>query len=220
MTGLKSPLRLNLGRRISDFGAKRDLPWLVENPLTFRYYRRLALENAPGVMNAFEVLFPDARRYADVGAGTGTYAAEARRRGHPVEACEYSRIGRAFARVHGVRCEPFDLTREPPASLAGPFDLAYSLEVAQQVPEEGGMRMVSFLSRLAPLVVFSSAQPGQGGVGVHNFQPKSYWIDAFAERGMRHREDLSKATADEFSRSGVKAPWLLKNVIVLESDER
>jgi len=215
-----SALHLDLGRRISDFGARRDIPWLVENPLTFRYYHRLALENAPGVVNAFETLFPDARRYADVGAGAGTYAAEARRREHPVEACEYSRIGRAFARVQGVRSQPFDLTREPPASLVGPFDLAYSFEVAQQVPEQGGMQMVSFLSGLAPLVVFSSAQPGQGGVGVHNFQPKGYWVDAFAERGMRHREDLSQAIAEEFSRSGVQAPWLLENVIVLESDDR
>ena len=217
---MKNPIRLNLGRRTSDLGARWDIPWLVENPLTFRYYHRRALENAPGVVNAFEALFPDARSFADVGAGTGTFAAEARRRGHPVEACEYSRIGRAFARVHGVRSVPFDLTRDPPASLVGPFDLAYSFEVAQQVPEEGGMRLVSFLSGLAPLVVFSSAQPGQGGVGVHNFQPKSYWIDAFAERGMRHREDLSQAVAEEFSRSGVQASWLLENVIVLESSER
>ncbi len=208
---------LNLGRRISDFGARRDIPWLVENPLTFRYYHRRALENAPGVVDAFEALFPDARTYADVGAGAGTYAAEAQRRGHPVEACEYSRVGRAFARVQGVRCEPFVLTRDPPASFVGPFDLAYSFEVAQQVPEPGGMRMVSFLSGLAPLVVFSSAQPGQGGVGVHNAQPKSYWIDAFTERGMHHREDLSGTMAEAFSRAGVQAPWLLENVIVLES---
>jgi SAM-dependent methyltransferase len=217
---MNSPLHLNLGRRISDFGARRNIPWLVENPLTFRYYHRLARENAPGVVDAFEALFPEARRYADVGAGSGTFAAEARRRGHPVEACEYSPIGRAFARLQGVHPQPFDLERDPPASLTGPFDLAYSFEVAQQVPEQGGMRMVSFLSGLAPLVVFSSGQPGQGGVGVHNFQPKSYWIDAFAERGMRHREDLSKAIAEEFARSGVQAPWLLENVIVLESDER
>ena len=215
-----SALHLNLGRRVSDFGTRRNIPWLVENPLTFRYYHRLALENAPGVVSAFEALFPDARSYADVGAGSGTFAAEARRRGHPVEACEYSGIGRAFARLQGVRSKPFDLTRDPPASLAGPFDLAYSFEVAQQVPEEGGMRMVSFLSGLAPLVVFSSAQPGQGGVGVHNFQPKSYWVDAFAERGMHHRENLSQAIAEEFARSGVQASWLLENVIVLESDER
>ena len=216
---MNSPLHLDLGRRISDVGARWDIPWLVENPLTFRYYHRLALENAPSVVDTFEALFPDARRYADVGAGAGTFAAEARRRGHPVEACEYSRIGRAFARVQGVHCEPFDLTRDPPASLVGPFDLAYSFEVAQQVPEQSGMRMVSFLSGLAPLVVFSSAQPGQGGVGVHNFQPKSYWIDAFAERGMRHREDLSKAMAEAFAHSGVQASWLLENVIVLESGD-
>ncbi len=214
---MKARLHLNLGKRMSDFGARRDIPWLVENPLTFRYYHRLALENAPGVLNTFEVLFPDSRRYADVGAGAGTYAAEARRRGHPVEACEYSPIGRAFARLQGVRSVPFDLTRERPASLVGPFDLAYSFEVAQQVPEPSGMRMVSFLSGLAPLVVFSSAQPGQGGVGVHNLQPRSYWIDAFAERGMDHREDLSEAVAEQFSRSGVQAPWLLENVVVLES---
>jgi len=133
-------------------------------------------------------------------------------------------VGRAIAAATGRRFVDLDDAiaelGEPPASLVGPFDLAYSFEVAQQVPEQGGMQMVSFLSGLAPLVVFSSAQPGQGGVGVHNFQPKGYWVDAFAERGMRHREDLSQAIAEEFSRSGVQAPWLLENVIVLESDDR
>ena len=210
---------LDLGGRLSALGTRLNIPWLVENPLVFRYYHRVARETAPGVLTAFESVFPDAVRYADIGAGSGAYAAEAQRRGHPVEACEYSRLGRAIARMQGVRCGSLDLTRDPPALLRGPCDLAFSFEVAQQVPEQLGMRLVSFLSKQAPLIVFSSAQPGQGGVGVQNARPRQYWIDAFHEVGMRHRDDLSEALVEAFMRAGVKAYWLRENVIVLHAPQ-
>ena len=119
---------LNVGRRLSELGTRWNLPWLVENPLTFRYYHRAALENAAGVVTAFESVFPYAVRYAEIGAGSGAYASEAQRRGHPVTACEYSWIGRSMARVQGVRCEQFDLTQDPPASLGGPSDLQALIE--------------------------------------------------------------------------------------------
>jgi SAM-dependent methyltransferase len=168
-------------------------------PARFRYYHRLSLRDAPAAARALEAVFPSCRRYLDVGGGTGTFAAELQRRGMNVTACERGLVGRLYARRQGVDARPFDLTREPAAMVDGPFDLAYSFEVAQQLPEPLGHRLVEFLSQQAPLVVFSSAQPGQGGTEPVNLRPKRYWIERFALAGMAYDEYISQTLAERFA---------------------
>jgi len=133
-----------------------------------------------------------------------------------VTACERGLVGRLYAKQQGVDVRPLDLTREPVAVVDGPFDLAYSFEVAQQLPEPLGYRLVEFLSRQAPLVVFSSAQPGQGGTEPINLRPKSYWIERFGRTSMTYSERSSHALAERFSAEGVVGHWLIDNIIVLE----
>jgi SAM-dependent methyltransferase len=207
---------LHLGRRLTALGERWGVQWLIENPLTFRYYHRLAAENAPAAVSAFEAVFPEARTFVDVGAGSGAYAAELRRRGMTVVAYEYSRVGRAWARAQRVDCRPLDLTADQPVAVRGRFDLAYSFEVAQQVDERLGMRLVDLLCPLAETVVFSSAQPGQGGAGPRTLRPKQFWIDAFEARGMRHLPALSERWVAEYAARGGSAYWLLENVAVFE----
>jgi hypothetical protein len=45
--------------------------------------------------------------------------------------------------------------------------------------------LVRLLTRAAPLVLFSAAVPGQGGVGHRNEQWPDYWRQLFAEHGYR-----------------------------------
>jgi SAM-dependent methyltransferase len=201
---------------ISEVGERLHVDALVYNPLLFEWYRRRAKRDAPGVIATFEELFPDARSYVDVGAGSGTFAARAQALGHRVVACEYSKVGRLFAGRAGVDCRPFDLTADPPARVDGPFDLAYCFEVAEHVEPRLGDRLVQFVAGQAPLVVFTAARPGQEGVGHVNEQPASYWIERFAQAGMSHRQELSSAVADAFRRHGVRSPWLVDNVLIFE----
>lgn len=63
------------------------------------------------------------------------------------------------------------------------FDLAQSLEVAHYLPLELARGFVRFLTDLAPVVVFSSAVPGQPGQCVRNAQWPAYWRNLFAEAG-------------------------------------
>jgi hypothetical protein len=65
----------------------------------------------------------------------------------------------------------------------GTFDIALSLEVAEHLPDQRAQRFVHDLCRLAPIVIFSAAIPGQGGTGHVNEQWPDYWYHLFEAEG-------------------------------------
>ncbi len=204
--------------QMARFGERHQLQWVTYSPLQLWVYHRIALGEAPAVIAAIIDVFPELERFADVGAGSGAFAAEAQRRDRRVEACEYTRSGRFYARLQGVQSQPFDLFGDPPAQLGGPIDVAYCFEVAEHCPPEAGDRLVRFLSQITPLVLFTAAPPGQGGIGHVNEQPPKYWIERFEQSGMRLRTDLTARLRDAFERRGVTAVWLLANLLVFARD--
>ncbi|MCZ8258909.1 MAG: class I SAM-dependent methyltransferase [Beijerinckiaceae bacterium] len=74
-----------------------------------------------------------------------------------------------------------------------PVDLAISLEVAEHLSPEAGDRLVRYLCRSAPVVLFSAAIPNQGGEGHRNEQWQSYWAERFARDGYVPRTALRSA---------------------------
>lgn len=202
--------------RLSDFGAARGIDWLAYNPGIFLRYHRWAVADAPDVIRTLRDVFPDARRAADVGAGSGAWAAEAKRQGLEVEACEYSRLGRWVSARQGIESTPFDLNRPEPASLRGPFDLAICFEVAEHVPAELGDDLVRFLTRTAPTVVFTAAPPGQGGTGHINEQPPEYWVERYEREGFELRPEPTRRVRDGFERASLESWWLTANVMVFQ----
>jgi SAM-dependent methyltransferase len=198
-------------------GERRGIDWLTYSPLQLLAYHRLAALDAGAVMRAFGRVFPEARRYVDVGAGSGAHAAEAQRLGVDVVAGEQSRSGRLLARAQRVRTVALDLSREPPMNAPGPFDLAYSIEVAEHVPDGLGERLVRLLLELSATVVFTAAHPGQGGLGHVNERPPGHWIARFEANGgaydSRRTEELREALVSE----GVQAPWLAENAMVFSA---
>lgn len=181
-------------------------------------YHRMALRDAPAVVRALCETFPDARRFADVGCGSGAYAAQLKRSGRAVIACEHAPGGRFVARTQGVKAVPFELDEQPPARFAGGVDLAYSFEVAEHCTPDQGDRLVEFLAKLAPVIVFTAAHPEQGGLGHINEQPQSYWIERFAQHGAVHDPLTSSALATSFNAHGVDAFWFAENVMVFNRD--
>src|SRR5205823_3545352 len=85
---------------------------------------------------------------------------------------------------------PVDLARCP--ELAETFDLALCLEVAEHLPPRASRPLVRLLTRAAPLVLFSAAIPGQGGVGHRNEQWPDYWRARFAEFGYRRLDPVRR----------------------------
>jgi hypothetical protein len=59
------------------------------------------------------------------------------------------------------------------------------VEVAEHLPASGAPSFVADLARLAPVVAFSAAIPGQGGEGHVNEQWPEYWERLFAASGYR-----------------------------------
>lgn len=63
------------------------------------------------------------------------------------------------------------------------FDLVQSLEVAEHLPVESAEEFVSCLCTHGDVVLFSAAQPGQGGVRHLNERRPSYWAGLFSAQG-------------------------------------
>ncbi|MFN7020438.1 MAG: methyltransferase domain-containing protein [Phycisphaerales bacterium] len=119
---------------------------------------------------------------ADVGCGTGAWLKAFAQSG----TSDYHGFDGRWALDAGLLI-PAD--RFTPADLAHPpspprrFDLALSLEVAEHLPEASADAFIDFLTRLAPVVVFSAAIPGQGGTDHLNEQWPDYWATRFTARG-------------------------------------
>lgn len=72
---------------------------------------------------------------------------------------------------------------EQPLKLDRKFDLAISLEVGEHLSDAASRAFVKNLTDAAPVVLFSAAIPGQGGVHHINEQWPDYWERRFAEVG-------------------------------------
>lgn len=212
--GASPPLKTRLHQAVLRFAERHDLRWLLYHPQVFWSWQRMGRENAPAAVEALLEVFPPVHWVADVGAGSGIYAAQAARRGLSVQACERQRLGRILGWLQGVHVRRFDLTGSPPSDLDAPVDLAYCLEVAEHVPPALGDALVGYLSQLSDTIVFSAATPGQGGIGHVNEQPREYWIERFSHVGMSYDDGVSRRLAAAFSHHGVSLPWLITNVSV------
>jgi hypothetical protein len=196
------------------WGERLGADWLIYNPLTFAYYHGKALESASIVADALERAFPEARSYADIGAGTGAFSAELQLRGKTVIAHERSRLGRLLARSQGVPTRGLNLVRLSPADFA-PVDVVLCFEVAEHLRPELGEVLVRLCAAKAPIIVFTAAPPsppGQRGAGHVNEQPKSYWIERFERTGGRFDQALTDMLARGFA--GATAYWLADDVMV------
>jgi SAM-dependent methyltransferase len=82
------------------------------------------------------------------------------------------------------------------------FDVAVSLEYAEHLPAARAAGFVELLVRAAPVVLFSAAIPGQGGLGHVNEQRQSWWAALFARHGYVPVDCIRPALAD-----ATDAPW-------------
>lgn len=80
-----------------------------------------------------------------------------------------------------VPAEIVDLTQ--PVRLGARHDIALCLEVGEHIDGAYAETLVQSLVDAAPIVVFSAAVPGQGGVRHVNEQPPGYWHALFRARG-------------------------------------
>jgi len=117
----------------------------------------------------------------DVGCGTGTFLSEFERQGVVDVLGLDGELVRATFEPGENLFRTVDLTS--PLSISRTFDVALCLEVAEHLPVTTAPALIDTLTKLAPVIVFSAAHPGQGGVGHLNEQWPVYWHEMFQERG-------------------------------------
>jgi SAM-dependent methyltransferase len=151
----------------------------------------------------------------DVGCGTGALLTALRERGCHVGGLEYADAALVHCRARDLDVEKFDLENdEYPANRR--FEVAISMEVAEHLPQTAADRYVDLLTRLAPVVVFTAAPPGQGGTDHVNEQPPSYWSAKFRERGFEHARDQSGRWSATWKAAGDVESWYYENLMIFQ----
>jgi len=117
----------------------------------------------------------------DVGCGVGVWTSKLLERGvTDVVGIDGDYLNHELLRIPLDRFQAWDLAK--PIMIGRRFDLAICLEVAEHLPPTRAEGLVEDLVRLAPVVLFSAAIPGQGGLNHINEQYLSYWVSHFAAR--------------------------------------
>jgi SAM-dependent methyltransferase len=121
------------------------------------------------------------RSVVDVGCGVGTWLAAFRDHGvERILGLDGKWVKRQELLIPHQTFIAADLER--PLPIAERFDLAVSLEVAEHLQPHFARAFVEALTRLAPVVLFSAAYPGQRGVGHVNERWPGYWRRLFNKR--------------------------------------
>ena len=155
------------------------------------------------------------RAVIDVGCGTGALLTALGERGCRICGLEYADAALAHCRARRLDVAKFDLENdEYPASRR--FGVAISMEVAEHLPQKAADRYVDLLTRVAPVVVFTAAPPGQGGTDHVNEQPPSYWIAKFRDRGFEHARDQSGRWSAAWKAAGDVESWYYENLMIFQ----
>lgn len=151
------------------------------------YARDFYVANAEGARRSARVVVPlilelvHPESVVDVGCGVGAWLAVFRECGvMDIAGLDGTDLDPGLLQIPADRFRVADLTR--PLRLERRFDLAISLEVAEHLPPECAEGLVESLTRMAPVVMFSAAIPGQGGTHHVNEQWPDYWAALFGNR--------------------------------------
>lgn len=97
---------------------------------------------------------------------------------------------------------------------AGRHELVTCLEVLEHIPpEQGEAAVAAIAASSSSWVVFSAAQPGQGGMGHVNEQSPIYWRQLFEAHGFRCDEELTDRMRADMS-GARRCWWLTRNIMV------
>jgi hypothetical protein len=93
------------------------------------------------------------------------------------------------------------------------FDLAVCLEVAEHLPSSSSKYLIDSLTKLAPVVLFSAAIPGQDGKQANklhlNEQMIIYWVNLFSQKSYVPVDPIRK----RIWTNHYVEPWYAQNIL-------
>ncbi|MFN7714931.1 MAG: class I SAM-dependent methyltransferase [Pseudanabaenaceae cyanobacterium] len=147
---------------------------------------------------------------AEFGCGPGYLTKELAKLGVQVTAIDgYSNPNFSEYSIEFHRLDLNDASAIEQLFAGKSFDVAISMEVVEHLQPQSSQAVVYWLTKVAPVAVFSAAVPGQGGHGHINLQPRDYWHVLFSNYDFlvadRIREKLRSIPT--------VAPWYRYNVL-------
>lgn len=180
------------------------------------YYKTINEEESEQALRLAKLLnwIYSPKSVLDIGSATGLYLKPFADEGIKVTGVDYS--DEAFMEnvlmIPRESMKNIDITKEPIGIVA---DLSLCIEVLEHIPAKFADVAVKHIVETSDTIFFSAAQPGQGGVGHINCQPKDYWEDRFKKSGY-----LRDITDEDYIRiimnSGYHMGWLINNLMVFK----
>lgn len=187
---------------------------MSDGPYSDDFYRALgatAESSARAIVPCLRELLP-IRSAADIGCGDGGWLCVLRASGTAdVLGIDGPWVDRSLLKIPGASFRSVDL--EAPIVPPRRFDLAISLEVAEHLAPSRAGSFVASLVAFAPVVLFSAAIPGQGGVNHVNEQWPGYWAEHFARHGYRAMDVFRP----RFWNDTAVAWWYRQNLLLFAS---
>lgn len=173
-------------------------------------YRESCEVIAESIVRAFSPKF-----IVDVGCGAGELLLALKKRGVVCCGLEYSSAALKICRQKGLDVIKFDLLHDTLLKDSN-ADLVVSTEVAEHLSENYADRFIDILCAIASNVIITAAERATTYVGDHthlNEQPREYWINKFADKGFKYKEDIVKEFRREWQEREIK-PWFLQHLMV------
>ncbi|HLC91705.1 MAG TPA: methyltransferase domain-containing protein [Candidatus Saccharimonadales bacterium] len=179
------------------------------------YFKQINDEEGPQAERLADVLIwkYSPKSVIDIGCASGLYLKPFLDRNVKVRGLDNAKavIDDEVLQIPRRYIELADITKNPPKTKA---DLALCIEVMEHIPKSGAKPAIRHLTQASDLIIFSAAQPGQGGVGHINCQLPSYWQALFAKNGFE-RQYQDESYLKTIISSGYHMGWLINNLMVL-----
>jgi glycosyltransferase involved in cell wall biosynthesis/SAM-dependent methyltransferase len=177
-------------------------------------YEQLAAEEAPFAARLANWIKDEINptRVLDLGCGPGIYTHALVNLGIDAQGLDID--SRVDGQLHILRGDLLNLDGTETA------DLVMCLEVAEHIdPQYCDLIVQSVYNTIAPggQLIWTAAQPGQGGVGHINNRKRSFWLDKFTAMGLI--SDAVEKDLIDYCQQGYHMGWFVNNVIVLKKNK-